>query len=138
MLTPEQAENIVKMSKSTTFGAETNVRLLLETIEGLAEELSDMMERYDGARDALGDCGSDDYDADSGDDTRLDNEAQMWVDRARRLQTVYKIRVTDGEEKRILRLSHEAASKLAKDLLNYTETCTSVVLDVVTLPEGDE
>ena len=138
MLTPEQVDNITKMSKSSNFGVETNVKLLCETIEGLAVELSDMMERYDGARDALGDCGSDDYDADSGDATRFDNEARAWVDRARRLQTVYKIRVTDGEEKRILRLSHEAASKLAKDLLNYTETCTSVILDIVTLAEEEE
>lgn len=138
MLTPEKADAIVSMLTNENFTCRTNARLLYETIEALAIELSDMMERYDGARDALGDCGSDSHDADGGLATKLDNEAQAWVDRARRLQTVYKIRVTDGSEKRVLRLSHEAASELAKKLTDYTETCTSVILGVATLPEGGD
>ena len=139
MLTPEQAENIVKMSKSSTFGAETNVRLLLETIEGLAEELSDMMGSYDSARDSLRDCGSDDCNADDDGETKLGDAAlQAWVDKVRRSQTVYKLRIKDGGEQRILRLSYETATELARLLTNYTASCTSVILDVRPLPEGDE
>ena len=140
MVTPEKAENIVQMSKTTSFGAQANVRLLIETIEGLAEELSDMMWRYDSARDSLNDCGSEDHDADNSDkETVLENEvAQAWVKRSRRLNTTYRIRIKqDGEVKQAINLSYAAAAELVRELTVYLELCTGGTLDIEPMPEGD-